>query len=190
MSARIPTSLRSFSQSASNRPTLDYFLASIKPGSSRSFAQAVSKPSSKTTASQPSRRSGLQNGLTHAQRLAMNLTLVFGSGAIGYVLSSTLRDHDLPLLPSVSSKLPFLSSSSSSTSVEKDDGPIGPGTNRPQHGSKRAYAAAITALEKHFGSKGREDDVSTDDGDLTSHGLSEWSYHDAHKPSVVVWAKR
>lgn len=27
-----------------------------------------------------------------------------------------------------------------------------------------------------------------DDSDLETHGVSDWSYHDAKKPTVVVWA--
>lgn len=67
---------------------------------------------------------------------------------------------------------------------------MGSGTYRPVHGSIAGFQAAIAALQKSWREKGREEDVSVDESDLKSHGMSEWSYHKEHLPSVVVWAER
>jgi D-lactate dehydrogenase (cytochrome) len=33
------------------------------------------------------------------------------------------------------------------------------------------------------------DKVSTDAADLESHGISDWSYHEEKRPTVVVWVE-
>jgi len=71
-----------------------------------------------------------------------------------------------------------------------DESVTGTGTFRPVHGSKKAYDAAIVALRASFQKKGKEDNVSTDEDDLRSHGINDWSYHGSHPASVVVWAER
>ncbi|WWC87475.1 uncharacterized protein L201_002364 [Kwoniella dendrophila CBS 6074] len=59
--------------------------------------------------------------------------------------------------------------------------------NQPKYGSIKDYQNAIKELKEYFTEKGKEDKVSTDDADLESHGISDWSYHPAKKPTVVVW---
>ncbi len=134
----------------------------------------------------PSRR-----GLTSAQNLALSVTLVFGSSALGFILASTLHAHNPAAAPVLSSP----------------DG-TGPGTNHPIYGSAKDYLSAIEELRSVFrvrdqpiggvpvaadGTQGNEVgavEVSTDEGDLESHGGSEWSYHGEFRPSVVVFVQR
>ncbi|WVF66935.1 hypothetical protein IAT40_001678 [Kwoniella sp. CBS 6097] len=59
--------------------------------------------------------------------------------------------------------------------------------NQPKYGTHKDYLSAIEELTKLFEGKGKADQVSTDDADLETHGISEWSYHEAKKPTVVVW---
>ncbi|KAK6906982.1 hypothetical protein I203_100971 [Kwoniella mangroviensis CBS 8507] len=61
--------------------------------------------------------------------------------------------------------------------------------NQPRYGSHKDYQDAIKELTEYFKAKGKEDKVSTDDDDLRSHGISDWSYHPAKKPTVVVWVE-
>ncbi|WVQ62942.1 uncharacterized protein L199_001091 [Kwoniella botswanensis] len=61
--------------------------------------------------------------------------------------------------------------------------------NQPKYGSHKDYQDAIKELTDYFKAKGKEDKVSTDDDDLRSHGISDWSYHPAKKPTVVVWVE-
>jgi D-lactate dehydrogenase (cytochrome) len=61
--------------------------------------------------------------------------------------------------------------------------------NQPTYGSHKDYLAAINDIEAYFKSKGKEDKVSTDESDLESHGISDWSYHEEKRPTVVVWVE-
>ncbi|AFR97691.1 D-lactate dehydrogenase (cytochrome) [Cryptococcus neoformans C23] len=58
---------------------------------------------------------------------------------------------------------------------------------QPSYGSHKDYVAAINDLKASWGKKGKGDKVSIDDADLETHGVSDWSYHPAKKPTVVVW---
>ncbi|ODN76548.1 hypothetical protein L202_05210 [Cryptococcus amylolentus CBS 6039] len=60
--------------------------------------------------------------------------------------------------------------------------------NQPSYGSRQDYLSAIKELQASWEKKGKGDKVSTDDADLETHGISDWSYHSAEKPTVVVWA--
>jgi D-lactate dehydrogenase (cytochrome) len=62
-------------------------------------------------------------------------------------------------------------------------------SNQPQYGSLEDYKALIGELRLRWNSKGKEDKVSTDKEDLETHGVSDWSYHEAKRPTVVVWAE-
>jgi len=108
---------------------------------------------------------------------------IFGAGALGYALSSLLESQGVHLFSSVPPK-------NTPLDLDPDDETVtGPGTFRPQHGSKKAYDAAIVALKAAFEKKGKADDVSTDEDDLRTHGINDWSYHGSHPASVVVWAE-
>jgi D-lactate dehydrogenase (cytochrome) len=61
--------------------------------------------------------------------------------------------------------------------------------HQPSYGSKDDYESAIKDLREVFGRLGKADNVSTEDDDLQSHGVSDWSYHPAHRPTVVVWVE-
>jgi hypothetical protein len=61
--------------------------------------------------------------------------------------------------------------------------------NQPTYGSLSDYTKAITEIETLFKSKGKVDKVSTDTADLESHGISDWSYHEEKRPTVVVWVE-
>jgi hypothetical protein len=124
------------------------------------------------------------SGFTPTQSFAISFLTIFGAGAIGYALSSLLESQGVHLFTTAPLDKGWLDVDPNDESI------VGPGTYRPEHGSKLAYDAAIAALRKAFKGKGREDDVSTEEDDLTSHGINEWSYHDGHPASVVVWAER
>jgi len=61
--------------------------------------------------------------------------------------------------------------------------------NQPTYGSLSDYTKAISEIESLFKSKGKGDKVSTDESDLESHGISDWSYHEEKRPTVVVWVE-
>jgi D-lactate dehydrogenase (cytochrome) len=61
--------------------------------------------------------------------------------------------------------------------------------NQPTYGSLADYTKAISEIESLFKSKGKGDKVSTDESDLESHGISDWSYHEEKRPTVVVWVE-
>lgn len=61
--------------------------------------------------------------------------------------------------------------------------------HQPRFGSHPEYLAAIAELKEIWAKKGKEDQVSTDKEDLETHGISDWSYHEAKVPTVVVWAE-
>jgi D-lactate dehydrogenase (cytochrome) len=61
--------------------------------------------------------------------------------------------------------------------------------NQPTYGSLADYSSAIIDIQNYFKSLGKEDKVSTDESDLESHGISDWSYHEEKRPTVVVWVE-
>lgn len=61
--------------------------------------------------------------------------------------------------------------------------------NQPTYGSLSDYNKAITEIEGLFKKNGKEDKVSVDEADLESHGISDWSYHEEKRPTVVVWVE-
>ncbi|KAK4684466.1 D-lactate dehydrogenase (cytochrome), partial [Tremellales sp. Uapishka_1] len=101
---------------------------------------------------------------------ALSLLLVFGSASLGYILHDSLK---IPKLP-ISTHL--VDSTLAKELQEK---------NQPRFGSRDDYLAAI-ALLKHVIKDA--DRISTDESDLETHGVSDWSYHEAKMPTVVVWA--
>ena len=62
--------------------------------------------------------------------------------------------------------------------------------HQPRYGSHDDYLKAIAELRAYFANRpnGGDERVSVDPSDLETHGISEWSYHDAKRPTVVVWA--
>jgi D-lactate dehydrogenase (cytochrome) len=60
---------------------------------------------------------------------------------------------------------------------------------QPTYGSHQDYLKCIKEIKQVWAEKGKADKVSTDVEDLETHGYSDWSYHDAKPPSVVVWAE-
>lgn len=58
---------------------------------------------------------------------------------------------------------------------------------QPKYGPKEDYHKAIEELKALWAKKGKEDRVSVDQADLESHGISDWSYHEEKRPTVVVW---
>lgn len=103
------------------------------------------------------------------------------SGVLGYSLSSILESQGVSLL----GRDPKSVATTPLDLDPRDKTVTGPGTYRPEHGSVKAFHAAIQKLSTTF----KPDQVSTDQDDLTTHGLSEWSYHGNMPPSVVVWAE-
>lgn len=157
----------------------------------RRLASSVnaSRPNPQHPTAPPPPSAWSRGGFSRAQFLGLEIALVFGSAALGFILSSTLRENDLPLLGPLSRMHLRVAGGDKSQSLSDDPEAKGPGTLHPEHGSTRAYKAAIGQLQRHFAAIGRSDDVSTDESDLEDHGISQWSYHAGHKPSVVVWAR-
>ncbi len=126
---------------------------------------------------------------------------MFASSALGFVLASTLHAKENERLKKGASIDPF------------EPKAVGPGTNHPTYGSPEDYQAAIAELREIFGTRTDsarvvtaragaeaaadgtrgnevgEVEVSTDEGDLESHGVSEWSYHGEFKPTAVVFVQ-
>jgi D-lactate dehydrogenase (cytochrome) len=59
--------------------------------------------------------------------------------------------------------------------------------HQPQYGTKQDYMTAIREIEGLYMARGLGDRVSTDVEDLETHGVSDWSHHEAARPTVVVW---
>ncbi|BEJ14457.1 hypothetical protein CspHIS471_0402240 [Cutaneotrichosporon sp. HIS471] len=58
---------------------------------------------------------------------------------------------------------------------------------QPQYGSVADYRECILEIAELFEKRGKRDRVSIDEDDLRTHGVSDWSYHEAELPTVVVW---
>lgn len=61
--------------------------------------------------------------------------------------------------------------------------------HQPTYGSGDDYRAAIKEIQEVFGARGKGDNVSLEEDDLLHHGMSDWSYHGAELPTVVVWVE-
>jgi D-lactate dehydrogenase (cytochrome) len=59
--------------------------------------------------------------------------------------------------------------------------------NQPEYGTLQQYEQCIADITTYFTRRRKEDKVSTDEADLTTHGISDWSYHEEKRPTVVVW---
>jgi D-lactate dehydrogenase (cytochrome) len=97
---------------------------------------------------------------------------VFGACAMGYALGALLYSRP----PSLATQL-----LTSEVGIELQD------KFQPRYGSADDYRAAIKEIKHLFKVRGKEDRVSEDEDDLSSHGISDWSYHGAELPTVVVW---
>lgn len=62
-------------------------------------------------------------------------------------------------------------------------------SHQPTYGDVTAYYNLIAEMKAIWESKGKGDKVSLDKEDLETHGVSDWSYHEAKRPTVVVWAE-
>lgn len=109
---------------------------------------------------------------------ARNMTLltaglIFAAGAMGFASGSLIN-------PSI-----FLSSHliPSEEAIQLQE------SQQPKYGTADDYKKAIRDIRKLFVSRGADDRVSTDEDDLRSHGVSDWSYHEAELPTVVVWVE-
>lgn len=98
--------------------------------------------------------------------------VVAGSFALGFVVCQTLYN---------SKKEPPTFLLPSDMGIELQE------RTQPTYGSVEDYHKCIDEIRELFKSKGKEDSVSTDADDLRSHGISDWSYHEAELPTVVVW---
>ncbi|KAL7419916.1 D-lactate ferricytochrome c oxidoreductase [Cryptotrichosporon argae] len=101
--------------------------------------------------------------------------LVFGSAVLGYLGATALASA-----PDPKQQLSTLLPSSYALPLQK--------AHQPSYGTPADYRSAIAELRALYGARGKSDRVSTDEADLDTHGLSDWSYHDAKPPTVVVWA--
>jgi len=97
---------------------------------------------------------------------------VFGACGMGYALGALLYSRP----PAFSTSL-----LPSEVAIELQD------KFQPRYGSPADYQAAIAEIRNLWRTRGKEDRVSTDPDDLSSHGISDWSYHEAELPTVVVW---
>ena len=100
------------------------------------------------------------------------LLSLIGATTGGYLLNSILNP---PLPP------PTLLPSSRLKELQEQ--------HQPKYGSKADYLAAINELNTLYGKRGKGDRISMDEGDLTVHGISDWSYHEEGRPTAVVWVE-
>lgn len=98
--------------------------------------------------------------------------VVAGSFALGFVVCQTLYN---------SKKEPPTFLLPSNLGIELQE------RTQPTYGSVADYHKCIDEIRELYKKKGKEDSVSTDADDLRSHGISDWSYHEAELPTVVVW---
>lgn len=120
-----------------------------------------------------------RDALARAQRVRrangwMSGAAVFGACAMGYAVAALLYSRPAALSTQL---LP------SEVAIELQD------KFQPRYGSAADYRAAIDEIRNLWTVRGKGDRVSTDPSDLTSHGISDWSYHEAELPTVVVWAE-
>jgi D-lactate dehydrogenase (cytochrome) len=101
----------------------------------------------------------------------INSAAVFGACGLGFVLGSMLYGQK----------------GTGSILVPSEIAIPAQENRQPKYGSPQAYREAIGELRRLWASRGKDDRVSTDPADLTSHGISDWSYHGAELPTVVVW---
>ncbi|EIW65740.1 hypothetical protein TREMEDRAFT_41215 [Tremella mesenterica DSM 1558] len=149
---------------------------------------------------------------SNSPRTSFYLLLSFlGTTALGYSLSYLPPPPEdsflskLSKLPSSLSSFLNLSSSSniisnlSASSNNKEGNPSSELvessqakqywlSHPPTYGTRADYQQAIEDLTKYFGDQAGER-ISTDPSDLEVHGVSDWSYHAAKRPTVVVWAE-
>jgi D-lactate dehydrogenase (cytochrome) len=124
-------------------------------------------PSSAPTPSRPIEQASTRTFL-------LSILLVFGSASLGYILRDTLITASTPPTHLVHSTL--------AKEIQE--------RRQPRYGSHAEYTSAIEELKVLFEGRGKGDRLSTDDDDLQTHGVSEWSYHEAKRPTVVVWVDR
>lgn len=114
-------------------------------------------------------------------RLLWRAQFVFGGIALfagGFYLASSLNAQDPNNRPNDRTLLP------SKFAIEQQE------RFQPVYGSSEDYHSCIKELRAVFKAKeGGGERVSVDEEDLTSHGISDWSYHDEKRPNVVVWVK-
>ncbi|RDB27372.1 D-lactate dehydrogenase [cytochrome], mitochondrial [Hypsizygus marmoreus] len=131
-------------------------------------ARSLLRTVSTTTSSRPSRFLAATSfrlfysssaGPSSSSTLLIALTSI-ASGVVGYTLSQTLSKPE---------SKPIVVAS----------------TQKPQYGTANDFKQAISELRRTFA--GREDAVSTDPDELRIHGFSEYDYHPASFPSVVVY---
>ena len=143
---------------------------------SRSVATSTSIPSSsESTSTRPPASSSSQSNSSGGLFLSpLFLQLLSGSFflLVGFTLPMILTPNhpDTVLKPSIIS-----------LAEQK--------VRQPKYGTSSDYLKAIEELREIWKKKGREDGISTDESDLESHGISDWSYHDEKRPSVVIWAE-
>ncbi|WOO84395.1 D-lactate dehydrogenase [cytochrome], mitochondrial [Vanrija pseudolonga] len=100
----------------------------------------------------------------------LNIALILSAGAAGFAIASTF------VQPAFAPTL-----IDSGVAIRLQD------LNQPKYGTPTAYRSAIAEIQELWKSRNKEDSVSTDEDDLSAHGISDWSYHEAHRPTVVVW---
>ena len=158
-------------------PLRQYATIPPRPGASPKQPPTPSPPSSPSTSNSSSpppyrRKPGWYLALASAQLVAGGI-LLFGCG---YTVASTLNARD-PVNIRDSTLLP------SKLAIEHQE------HHQPSYGSLAEYQSLIRDLQKLFKEKGKGDRVSTDKEDLETHGISDWSYHEEKRPTVVVWVE-
>lgn len=113
------------------------------------------------------------------RKTAVSFMAITAAAALGYAYAnfSAERATKAPAHPGAG-RAPLLVSSLAIKMQEK---------NQPTYGSGDDYRAAMKEIKDLFASRGKADSVSTDEDDLLHHGVSDWSYHGAELPTVVVW---
>lgn len=139
-------------------------------------SQSSSSSSSSGPSSPPTLRSFLYS---RATTLTFYIVSLASALAAGYILAPELNPANSP--NSLGHQQYTLIDSKRAKELQL--------ANQPRYGTHPEYLAAIAELSASWKAKGHEDRVSTDEADLETHGISDWSYHEAKMPTVVVWVE-
>lgn len=145
------------------------------PSSPREATQGGPRPRPPTPPRTP--RPGWVNMLVTAQLVIFGVSLL----GIGYYIARATNAASTTT--AAETVLPSTALKPSIMAISEQE------ANQPSYGTKEDYALAIRELKEMWARKGNADRVSTDGEDLEVHGISDWSYHDAQRPTVVVWVE-
>ena len=132
------------------------------------------------TSPPPQPYSNTEKASRRSSRLFWGTQILFGTVitfGIGFYAAAVFNATDTSRLPLDLTLMP------SKLAVEQQE------RTQPVYGTREDYHKAIDDLRALFDRRKQEDRVSTDESDLETHGISDWSYHEEKRPTVVVWVE-